>query len=140
MSTAHNKALEIAADCFAVRLRKLSREISSIYDNCFKDFGITIAQFNLLISIEAWGETSPSKLVKTLSLEKSTVSRNLAKMQDNGWIKSVPTADRRGQMISLTDQGSTFLLELSPHWEEAQLLAKKKLGPLTSSIGKITLV
>lgn len=140
MTDARKEALKIAGDCFAVRLRKLNREISAIYDTAFKESGVTIAQFNLLVSIEAWGQTTASQLVQTLSLEKSTASRNLARMQDKGWIRTLPAEDGRAQKLKLTESGSELLLCLTPKWQQAQGAAAKKLGPLTSSIENIEMV
>ena len=132
-------ALNIAEDCFAVRLRKLNREISAIYDNAFKASSVTIAQYNLLVAIAASSQASPTQLVKTLSLEKSTVSRNLARMQNNGWIETLPTKDGRAHNIRLSETGTSLLQQLIPNWQKAQELARKKLGSLTPLIESIEL-
>ena len=71
---AKDQALNVARNCFAVRLRKLNRVVSRHYDECFRPFGLTVAQFNLLVAIAAREGTTPSELVASLSLEKSRLA------------------------------------------------------------------
>ncbi|MEH6404216.1 MAG: MarR family winged helix-turn-helix transcriptional regulator [Sneathiella sp.] len=139
--TAQSKkqALDIAKDCFAVRLRKLNREVSSLYDDQFRPFGLTIAQFNLLVSIAAHGEVAPKRLVETLSLEKSTVSRNIEKMQKNGWVTTVPHEDKRRHLLTLTNAGADLLEEVTPAWEQAQKVAASTYHSLKGMIEDIPL-
>ncbi|MBL4740914.1 MAG: winged helix-turn-helix transcriptional regulator [Sneathiella sp.] len=139
--TAHSKkqALDIAKDCFAVRLRKLHREVSGLYDDRFRPFGLTTAQFNLLVSIAAHGEVAPKQLVETLSLEKSTVSRNIEKMQKNGWVKTTPHKDKRRHLLALTDAGEALLEKVTPAWQQAQEDAATTYHSLKSMIKDIPL-
>lgn len=134
MNDINRQALDIAGDCFAVRLRKLNRVVSSLYDESFRPFGITIAQFNLLIAIGARGQASPSQLVNSLSLEKSTVSRNIEKMRKNQWISFISAEDKRSHLLALTSQGEDLLKQATPAWKSAQEKAEQTLGPLSSLI------
>ncbi|MBL4666171.1 MAG: winged helix-turn-helix transcriptional regulator [Sneathiella sp.] len=132
------QASEVSKSCIAVRLRKLNREVSAIYDGCFRPFGLTIAQFNLLIAIGAHGEVSPSRLVKALSLEKSTVSRNIVKMQAHNWVESIPQGDKRSHTLALTDAGKKMVDEVIPVWRFAQKETEKTYGPLAELLSGIT--
>lgn len=138
-ATVKQQAQEIGNHCLAVRLRKLNRIISSIYDDAIRPFGITIAQFNLLVSIAARGKTSPSKLAQTLSLEKSTVSRNIDKMKKNGWVTLHTGEDKRSHLVSHTVEGGKLLKKATPTWKQAQKEASKVLGPLTAHINSISI-
>ncbi len=134
MSEATKQALNIASECFAVRLRKLNRVVSALYDESLRPFGITIAQFNLLIAIGARGQSSPSQLVNSLSLEKSTVSRNIEKMRKNNWICFISAEDKRSHLLALTPEGESILKKTIPAWNSAQKKAEKTLGPLSPLI------
>lgn len=138
-SETKKQALDISKDCFAVRLRKLHREVSSLYDDHFRPFGLTTAQFNLLVSIAAYGEVSPKRLVETLSLEKSTVSRNVEKMQKNGWVKTTPHKDKRRHLLTLTDAGADLLADVTPAWHQAQKVAAATYHSLQGMIKDIPL-
>ncbi|MBL4907706.1 MAG: winged helix-turn-helix transcriptional regulator [Sneathiella sp.] len=139
MSETQKQAMTIAKECFAVRLRKLNRVVSAIYEDSFRPFGLTIAQFNLLIAIGARGQASPTQLVHSLSLEKSTVSRNIEKMKKKGWVSLVSATDKRSHLLTLTPSGDAILEIATPAWTFAQEKAAKTLGPLSSIIGDISL-
>ena len=132
------QALDISKACFAVRLRKFNREVSGIYDGYLRPHGLTIAQFNLLVSIGAHGKVSPSRLAQVLSLEKSTVSRNVEKMQVNKWVKTTPHDDKRRHLLALTDSGEKLLEKVIPAWHLAQKETEKNYGPLTTLIAGIS--
>ncbi len=119
---------EIANDCMAVRIRKLNRMITSIYDDCFREYGLTVAQFNLLVSIGSFDAVTPKKIGEILSLEKSSLSRNIEKMRSKGWVTSLPGDDLRSHKLSLTPAGRALLKKAKPAWDEAQQKSKKMLG------------
>lgn len=137
MSDTNQQALNIASECFAVRLRKLNRIVSSLYDESLRPFGITIAQFNLLVAIGARGQSSPSQLVNSLSLEKSTVSRNIEKMRRKEWICFISAEDKRSHLLALTPVGKRLLKKTTPAWRSAQEKAEETLGPLSSMIKSV---
>ncbi len=136
---AKDQALNVARNCFAVRLRKLNRIVSRHYDECFRPFGLTVAQFNLLVAIAARGDTTPSELVASLSLEKSTVSRNMEKMQGKGWVTINPGEDKRTQTIGLTKAGEATLAKALPAWNEAQKKTEKAVGNASLLLNEISL-
>ncbi|MCG8491105.1 MAG: MarR family winged helix-turn-helix transcriptional regulator [Sneathiellales bacterium] len=133
-SETQKQALKVGEQCFAARLRKLNRMVSKYYDDCFRPFGITVAQFNLLTAISARGETSPTLLVKTLCLEKSTVSRNIEKMITRGWISAASGEDKRTQILTLTDEGAELMDVVLPAWREAQEKTEKAVGDLAQLV------
>ncbi len=135
-----DQALTVGKNCFAVRLRKLNRMVSRFYDDCFRPFGLTVAQFNLLVSIEARGKAKPSQLVTSLSLEKSTVSRNMEKMQKNGWVKLSAGEDRRSHYLQLTEEGKNLLSQAIPSWKEAQKKTEEAVGDLSHLLDDVSLI
>ena len=52
-------ARNIAQNCIAVRVRKLNRMITAIYDEGFRPLGLTVAQFNLLVAIASSSNITP---------------------------------------------------------------------------------
>jgi len=61
-------------------------------------------------------------------VEKSTLSRDLQRMEHLGWIRFDPRQSGRGRSISLTPAGTRLLLEVRPAWEKAQEAARSQLG------------
>jgi DNA-binding MarR family transcriptional regulator len=118
----------MASECLAVRVRRLGRVITRVYDAALAPHGVTIAQLNLLTAIVAADGARPTDLVRILDLEKSTLSRDLQRMEHLGWIRFAPRQSGRGRSISLTPAGTRLLLQIRPAWEKAQETARSQLG------------
>jgi len=121
-------ARRMASECLAVRVRRLGRVVTRVYDAALAPHGVTIAQLNLLTAIVAADGARPTDLVRILDVEKSTLSRDLQRMEDLGWIRFDPRQSGRGRSISLTPAGTRLLLEVRPAWEKAQEAARSQLG------------
>lgn len=121
-------AREIEGTCLAVRLRALNRALTSVYDDHLRPFGLKTSQLNVLVAIEAAGAIQPVQLAEALSLEKSTVSRNVDKLAARGWVKCAPVRQGRGQSLCLTPSGRRLLSTVAPAWRTAQERALAALG------------
>lgn len=116
----------IAKDCVAMRVRYLNRSLTSIYDDAFRPLGITASQVNLLVALIKQGSLSPGGLGSLFNMEKSTISRNLERMRKAGWIEI--TTSGRTNAVEATNEGKQLLVDVMPHWEEAQKGADALLG------------
>jgi len=119
---------EISEDCFAVRIRKLNRMVTSIYDDCFREHGLTVAQFNLLVAIGSFDKVSPKTVGQILSLEKSSLSRNIEKMKAKGWVEFHPGQDLRSHDIAITPAGRRLLKQSKSAWDRAQKQTQSLFG------------
>ena len=119
---------EIALRCLGSRTRLLGRVITSIYDDALREVGLTASQLTILVALEHTGGVSPGALCDALKLDKSTLSRNVDRMQRNGWIRKQSGADARSHKLELTDTGRSKLASAIPHWREAQAAAEAELG------------
>lgn len=118
----------VAAECILMRSRRLNRVISKIYDDALRDLSINSAQFNQLVAIsvgQALGMRA-TDLGRALDIEKSTLSRNLARMQDAGWIRQIPHG--KHTLLALTSAGDALLHTAYPRWQAAQSAAEAALG------------
>jgi len=124
--------IDISKHCLAVRLRRMNRAVTAIYDDAIRPLGVKISQLNILVVADRRGEPTPSDVGRILHLEASTLSRNLERMRRRGWIESVPSAgDGRLQPFRLTDSGRRLLSEAHPMWKNAQEKASALLGEET---------
>lgn len=121
-------AAEIAGACLASRARMLSRWISALYEKALDGSGITVAQLGLLVAVGMLGNTSPQKLGSVLSLERSTVSRNLAPLIANGWLEAKTGDAGRVRGVRLTRAGERVLARVLPSWRRAQAEVARELG------------
>lgn len=114
--------------CLAVRLRLLNRVLNGFYDDALRPLGLRVGQFNLLMGVGAMGPVQPGALAGVLRMDKSTMSRDVDRMREQGWIASAP-AGGRGLALTLTDAGEDLLARAMPSWERAQAQAAAQLGP-----------
>ena len=117
----------IASECLSVRVRRLGRVINRIYDAALAPHGVSAAQLNLIAAIAA-GCASPGGLTRLLEVEKSTLSRDLKRMEQLGWVRSEAVLPRGGRRVTLTPAGSRLLTGVRPAWDEAQAAAQAELG------------
>ena len=119
---------EIAQACLASRTRLLGRVITSIYDDALRGVGLTASQMTILVALEHTGGINPGALCEALKLDKSTLSRNVDRMQRNGWVDKIPGPDARSHTLKLSEAGRRKLAEAVPHWRKAQADAEEMLG------------
>jgi DNA-binding MarR family transcriptional regulator len=119
---------ELFRDCLAVRVRLIGRAVSAVYDRAVEPDGLTIAQVNLLAALGKAGACSPSRLGALLQLERSTVSRNLDRLLDAGWIEAVSSDAKGVKDVALTPAGRHKIESVMPHWRAAQQEAATLLG------------
>ncbi len=130
MTTAKtNKAAQrIAGQCLAGRARLISRAVSGLYEEELRPHGITTAQTGILAVVAVRGESRPSDVASILCLEKSTLSRNLDRMIERGWVEVVPGDDARSQRLRVTAKGARLVERIAPAWRSAQQRARALLG------------
>ncbi|MEZ4373210.1 MAG: MarR family transcriptional regulator [Polyangiaceae bacterium] len=128
----------IAAECILMRSRRVNRVISKLYDDALRELSLSSAQLNQLVAISV-GQPLGMRAIdlgRALDIEKSTLSRNLARMQDAGWIRQIPQG--KHTLLELTPAGESLLAEAYPKWQAAQASAERLLGPqLTAALLKL---
>lgn len=75
------------------------------------------------------GPVRPAQIADALSIERSTMSRNLSLMESKGLISTTETsASGRSLAVTITEHGSQTLTRAGEAWAEAQ-------GDITSRVG-----
>ncbi|WP_227317516.1 bifunctional helix-turn-helix transcriptional regulator/GNAT family N-acetyltransferase [Cedecea davisae] len=83
-----------------------------------------------LLEIETHGSMNAAQLVQTLGLEKSSVSRMLAKLVEAGELEEIPSSeDARAKLLSLTGKGRKTVLAINKYSNERVMAALEKLEP-----------
>ncbi len=124
----------MAEHCLALKLRRASRVLSRAYDDALRELEVTANQLNMLAAIEKIGDARQVDLVKALEMEKSTVSRSVKLMEENGWLEEVSYSEGRGG-YKLSRTGKKLLADAAPVWREVQGKAKETAG--LASLGVI---
>src|SRR5262245_61736263 len=122
------KATLIVEECIAVRLRLLTRAVTKIYNQALRPYGLTVSQMNILVAVSYLGQARQQDICQALYLEKSTLSRDLARMRERGWVTEVPGDDGRSSLLRVTAHGGKLLQKAIPAWQQAQQHAAALLG------------
>jgi DNA-binding MarR family transcriptional regulator len=129
-------AATMRRDCVAMRVRQLNRRITRLYDAALRPHGVTTAQLNVLVALALAGEARATDIAGVLAIEKSTLSRNLARMAERGWISAGVGASGGGQVLRLLAPGRALLERAMPAWQAAQRQARAALEPaLVDALG-----
>ncbi len=115
--------------CAAGRVRQISRIITARYDTHLREVGVTANQLTILAVITVLGPSRSSDIEPFLAMEQSTLSRNLSRMVDNGWLaRRVDREDGRSSLLEVTAAGAKVLEEAYEPWSEAQAWTEELLG------------
>ena len=126
-------AQTIAAECVGARIRILNRMMTRIYDDMIRSHGLKLSQMNILTVVTLRGPIQPAQVGRILSIEKSTLSRNVRLMEANGWIESLPGAGGNTHMLRVTRKGRRLLTKATPDWRRAQKRVTSLLGGRTTA-------
>jgi DNA-binding MarR family transcriptional regulator len=111
---------EVADGCACKQLRRSARAVTQLYDEALRPSGLRITQFTLLVGV-AIGEPVPiTRLADALSLDRTTLARDLRPLTDRGLVEIRTGDDRRTRVVRLTGQGRDALGQAYPLWRSAQ--------------------
>ena len=117
------------AGCTAMRVRKLARRVTQVYDEALGAHGITIGQFGILANLRRSRPIGIAALAERLSSDASTLSRLLRPLQAAGLVSvTADPDDRRAKALRLTDAGATKLRAAEAGWQAAQTRIAGRLG------------
>ena len=123
------RADEDFAGCLAGNLRAAARVATRLYDARLAGVGLRIGQVALLAQICRHAPLSTSRLAELLSIERSTVVRDVQVLERMGLVASRPNPrDRRSRDLSLTPRGAQRLDAAAPEWRAAQASMRSQLG------------
>lgn len=128
-ATLEREALEVNQTCMLTRTRLIARVITNIYDQELRPFGINSPQYALLGVVAELGPASRAEIGRHNHQERSTLSRNLQIMLDEGWIEEVQSdAGGRSRPLTVTRVGRALMHEAMPAWRAGQAKAKAIMG------------
>ncbi len=115
-------------NCTCFGLRKAARAVTQRYDRALKPTGLRTTQFSLLAVTDRVGPRGMAELAEQLVMDRTTLTRNLKPLLDQGLLERVAGADRRRRPIAITAKGRAVLVQALPYWREAQVHMAGSLG------------
>ena len=110
----------LLARCACFDLRKATRAVSRLYDECLRPLDLNITQYSLLRVIEGTPQISVSTLGRYMVMERTSITRALAPLERDGLIRSRAGSDKRTRVVSLTKKGGRLLANAKLNWDQAQ--------------------
>ena len=96
------KAQLIARECAGYSVRRAARVVATIYNQAIDPSGLSSTQFSLLNAIYLMQPVELYQLAESMLTDRTTLTRNLARMSNNRLVKEVNEQDRRRHVVSLT--------------------------------------
>ena len=119
---------ELLARCACFDLRKATRAVSRLYDDCLRPLGLNITQYSLLRVIETEPQISVSTLGRYMVMDRTSVTRALAPLERDRLIRSRVGSDKRKRIVTLTKKGTKLIADAKPRWDEAQKIFLDLIG------------
>ncbi len=114
--------------CVNGKLRRLHRLINSAYQSKIKPFGLRGSMLSILFIIGKKPNVNQKFIAETLVLDQSTMSRDLKKLVNKGWVRINKGEDSRHSSLELTNEGYELLEEIAPIWEALHHKVENILG------------
>lgn len=123
----------------AVAAEKLSVGMSKRYR---EDFGISIAEWRVLVNLADRGAVSVRDIEREVHLEKSKASRAASRLEAGGYVtKAVNARDRRLVVLELTEEGHALMRQLlriaTDYQARLEQMLAPEIDPLNRAIDRI---
>ena len=124
----HPTQVRVAWHCTCFNVRRASRAVTGYYDGVMAPSGVKATQFTMLGAVALMGPASVTRLAEHLALDRTTLTRNLKVLAQQGLVAISAGEDRRERVVRLTDEGQAAIDRAMPLWHEAQSALVDKFG------------
>ncbi len=126
------------ADCLCLASRRAARTITRTFDAMLRPHGVRATQFTLLALLELKGPQSIGDLAEAVGAERTTLTRNIARIEEQSLVSSRPGDDSRSRIVSITPKGRKLLMKAFPAWRKAQSELTSRIGqPLADNLRQL---
>ena len=116
-------------NCLCLASRSAARSITAVYDRHLRPHRLRITQFSILTTLVLRGPTPLTALAKSLGMDRTTLTRNLALLERKGWVHiRHDGGDARTRLVSVTAKGRAVAQDALPAWRAAQGLVAGTIG------------
>jgi len=114
--------------CTNFKLRQLTRRVGQLYDARLAAAGLKTTQYSLLSHVLRLGPIRPVDLAAAMTMDASTLTRNLQPLVAAGWLEVSPGDDARSRLVGITPAGTAKRAEAQRCWRAAQDALNAALG------------
>jgi len=113
--------------CTGARLRRLTRRVTSHYENHLRASGLKLSQYSLLAQLSDVPQ-SLTALAKRMEIDRTTLTRSLQPLLDQGMVGESSGSDARQRLFVLSASGMRMRTAARKQWRQAQLALEEHLG------------
>ncbi len=113
--------------CTCAALRRVTRQMTAVYDHHLAPTGLKTSQYSLLMSLTVDG-LPLTTLARRTATDRTTLTRNLAPLERAGWVTIGRADDARQRIARLTDAGARKRADAYSFWAHAQHLVEATLS------------
>jgi DNA-binding MarR family transcriptional regulator len=108
--------------CTCSQVRRLARQLTSVYDAALAPHGLTVTQYAALATLaRAQAPCAVAELGRRLQMDRTTTVRLIAPLAADALVVRADTAgDRRARPLLLTAKGRRRLAAALPAWRRVQ--------------------
>ncbi|HEX4521592.1 MAG TPA: MarR family winged helix-turn-helix transcriptional regulator [Gaiellaceae bacterium] len=115
--------------CVCASLRMATRLVTRHYDRALAPAGISTNGYSILARLGELGPLPLGAFAQTLGMDRSTLSREIAPLDEAGLIDTTADAgDRRRRVLALSAAGRRRVREAYPLWKAAQRSLADEFG------------
>jgi DNA-binding MarR family transcriptional regulator len=114
--------------CTNLKLRQLARRVTQHFDVELGKAGLKTTQYSLLSHVLRLGPIRPGDLAQAMTLDASTLTRNLKPLLAAGWVELAAGTDGRSRSVTITEPGRVKQAEGQRRWRVAQEGINELLG------------
>lgn len=118
--------------CLCLASRRAARAITRAFDKELRPHGLRATQFSLLAVLELKGPQTIGELAEVVGADRTTLTRNLALIEDQALIRIRPGEDARARMVTITPKGRRMLQAAFPGWRKVQAALSDSIGAGTA--------
>jgi DNA-binding MarR family transcriptional regulator len=115
-------------DCLCGNTRMAARALTSIYDAYLAPAGVSASQLAVLWCVIGGEPLAMGDIARFLVMDKTTVSRNVAALVEEGLLATRAGDDARVRQLSSTAKGRRVFKAAMPLWDAAQAHVAERLG------------
>ncbi len=114
--------------CVCFNVRKAARAVTQLYDERMRPFGLRVTQLAILGKTLLLEPVTVTQLAEVAVTDRTTLTRNLRLLEQQGLIRIDGGEDRREREVRLTDRGRDILAHVYPIWNEVQAQVATRFG------------
>ena len=117
-------------DCINFQLTRAQKSVFTYFKESLAQFDVTPSQYALMSLLWNGDELSPSQIASELSLDASSITGLLNRMEDKGLIQRIYSdEDRRAVSVKITGKGKTLKEGITSTIEDCNVQVLKGITP-----------